>query len=123
MPYSMPNMMATPPVFRQPLGLQHPPGLSGLGHSQSVAHLSTNRLSQSLLAQREEQFLQHDSPVPTVLSAQLQSRSPSPFVLSSREGMTHFGEQATLPHFGGDEIGHDMGLMDNDMLDMLLKPE
>lgn len=124
MSHSLPNMMATPPVLRYPLGLQHPLGLSGLGHSQSQGHISSDLLSQAQHAQRGHHLLQHDTPMPTELG----SRSPSPFELSSREGMTHFGEQVTaLPLFGGggDDMGHDMsmGLMDSDMLDMLLKPE
>lgn len=123
MSHSLPNMMATPPVLRYPLGLQHPLGLSALGHSQSQGHMSSDLMSQAQQAQRHH-LLQHDTP----MSTELRSRSPSPFELSSREGMTHFGKQVTaLPLFGvgGDDMGHDMsmGLMDSDMLDMLLKPE
>lgn len=115
MSHSLPNMMGTPPVLRYPLGLQHPLGLSGLGHSQSQGHMSSDLAQQG---QRGHHLLQHDTPMPT----ELRSRSPSPFELSSREAMTHFGEQVTaLPLFGGG--GDDMGLMDSDMLDMLLKPE
>ena len=124
----MPNMMTTPPMLRQPPGLQHPLALSGLGHSQSMAHISSDLLSQTLQTQRGNHFstipahlLQHDQTAPIELSAQLQFRSPSPFELSSKEEMGHFGEQGTV--LGGDGIGHDMGLMDTDMLDMLLKPE
>lgn len=131
MPHSMPNMMTTPPLLRHPLGLQHPLALSGLGHSQSMAHISSDLLNQTLQTQRDNHFcttpahlLQHDTIMPKDLSTQLQLRSPSPFELTAREGMSHFGEQGTvLSHFGGDGIGHDMGLMDTDMLDMLLKPE
>ena len=120
----MPNMMATPPVLRHPLGLQHPLALSGLGHSQSLSHtISSEQLSQTLQTQLSA-AQHHFSTMPTEWAAQLRSRSPSPFELISREGATHFGEQVTaLPQFGADGIGHDMGLMDSDMLDMLLKPE
>ena len=131
MPHSMPNMMTTPTMLRHPLGLQHPLALSSSGNSQSTALMSSDLLSQSLQTQRGSHpstipahLLQHESTTPMELSAQLHSRSPSPFDLTSREGMSHFGEQGTvLSHFGSDGIGHDMGLMDSDMLDMLLKPE
>ena len=123
MPHSMPTVMANS-IFRPQAPGLHQLGFPGLGHSQSMAHLSSDLLSQTLQAQRDQHFLQHDSPMLAALTAQLQAGSPSPLDLSSREGMTHFGEQATpMSHFGGDDMSHDMGLMDGDMLEMLLKPE
>lgn len=124
MPHSMPTVMPNSLFRPQTQGLHHQLGLPGLGHSQSMAHLSSDLLSQTLQAQRDQHFLQHDSPMLAALTAQLQSSSPSPLDLPSREGLTHFGEQATpLSHVGGDDMSHDMGLMDGDMLEMLLKPE
>lgn len=121
MPHSVPNMMAHRPVLRHPPGLQHPLALPDLGHSQSMAHIPSDQLSQTQRSAAQHHFI---STMPTEWAAQLGSRSPSPFELTSKEGTTHFGEQVTaLPHFGADGISHDMGLMDSDMLDMLLKPE
>lgn len=94
----------------------------GLSHSHSMATSPSDFLNQSLQGQRE---LYHHEAAARSMSAQLQSDSP--FELGSRDG-THFGEQAAPLHaFGSDDIGHDMGtdmgLMDGDMLEMLLKPE
>ena len=115
----MPNMPpANSSLMRHHLGLQQL-GLTGLGHSQSMAHLSSDLLTQTLQAQREQQFEQHREAAARVASQQLRGSSPGPFELAARED-THFQEPAhPLPHFGGE----DMGLMDGDMLEMLLRPE
>ena len=83
---------------------------------------SFGSLGESLQAHREGQS-QHDAAAHN-LSMQLCSGCPNPFDMSDKEQMTHFGEQATpLQPLGGDELSADMGLMDGDMLEMLLKPE
>ena len=118
---SLPNMAAgTSSLFRTHAGLSMTH--LGLGHSHSMASFQNfDSLGHSLRAQRDSHY-QHDA---RSLSAQLCcSGSPGPFELSDREQMTHFGEQATpLQPLGGDEMGADIGLMDGDMLEMLLKPE
>lgn len=124
MPHSMPTMMANSLFRPQTPGLHHHLGLPGMGHSQSMAHLSSDLLSHTLQAQRDQHFMQHDSPMLAALTAQLQASSPSPLELSSREGLTPFGEHAApMGQYGGDDMSQDMGLMDGDMLEMLLKPE
>ncbi len=94
--------------------------MSHMGHSHSMASFPQDLLSHSLQAQRDSQY-QHDVATRS-MSAQL--RSGSPFELADRDASTHFGEQATPLHsFAGDDMNHDLGLMDGDMLEMLLKPE
>ena len=122
MPQSLPNMMANSTLFRQQLGMQQR-GFAGLEHSQSIGHFSSDIMAQSQHAQREQQFVPHDMLTARTLSAHLYPNSPSAFETAAQEDNTRFGEPATpLPHFG-DDMGHDMGLMDGDMLEMLLKPE
>ena len=117
----MPNTAANSSLLRNQLGLQQL-GFAGLEHSQSIGHFS-DLMAQTQHAEREQHFPQHNSLTARTLSAQLCPNSPSPFDIAAKEDATHFGEQATpLPHFG-DDVGHDMGLMDGDMLEMLLKPE
>ena len=95
-------------------------GHHGLGTTHSMASFPQDLLSHTLQAQRDSQY-QHEAAARS-MSVQLQSGSP--FELNDRDTSTHFGEQALPLHsFGGEEMTNDMGLMDGDMLEMLLKPE
>ena len=105
-------------MVRSHMGLNM--GHHGLGTSHSMASFPQDLLSQTLQAQRDSQYQQEVAA--RSLSAQL--RTGSPFELNDRDTSTHFGEHAMPLHsFGGEEMTHDMGLMDGDMLEMLLKPE
>ncbi len=96
-------------------------GHLGLGTSHSMASFPQDLLSHTLQAQRDRQQY-HQEAAARSMSAQLPAGSP--FELNDRDTSTHFGEQAMPLHsFGGEELTHDMGLMDGDMLEMLLKPE
>jgi len=105
-------------MVRSHMGLNM--GHLGLGTSHSMAAFPQDLLSHTLQAQRDSQYLQEAAA--RSMSAQLPAGSP--FELNDRDTSTHFGEQAMPLHsFGGEELTHDMGLMDGDMLEMLLKPE
>ncbi len=105
-------------MVRSHMGLNM--GHLGLGTSHSMASFPQDLLSHTLQAQRDSQYLQEVAA--RTMSAQLPPASP--FELHDRDTSTHFGEQAMPLHsFGGEELTHDMGLMDGDMLEMLLKPE
>ena len=95
-------------------------GHLGLGTSHSMAAFPQDLLSHTLQTQRDSQYQQEVAA--RSMSAQLPTGSP--FELNERDTSTHFGEQAMPLHsFGGEEMTNDMGLMDGDMLEMLLKPE
>jgi hypothetical protein len=105
-------------MHRSHMGLNM--GHLGLGTSHNMAAFPQDMLSHTLQAQRDSQYQQEVAA--RSMSAQLQTGSP--FELSDRDTPTHFGEQAMPLHsFGGEEMTNDMGLMDGDMLEMLLKPE
>ena len=105
-------------MVRSHMGLNM--GHLGLGTSHSMASFPQDLLSHTLQAQRDSPYLQEAAA--RSMSAQLPAGSP--FELNDRDTSTHFGEQAMPLHsFGGEELTHDMGLMDGDMLEMLLKPE
>ena len=104
-------------MVRSHMGLHM--GHLGLGTSHSMAAFPQDLLSHTLQAQRDSQYQQEVAA--RSMSAQ---QTGSPFELNDRDTSTHFGEQAMPLHsFGGEEMTNDMGLMDGDMLEMLLKPE
>ncbi|DBA80104.1 TPA: hypothetical protein ACH3X2_007590 [Trebouxia sp. C0005] len=118
MPGSLPNLAGASSMARSHMALNM--GHLGLGTSHSMAAFPQDMLSHTLQTQRDSQYQQEVAA--RSMSAQLPTGSP--FELNERDTSTHFGEQAMPLHsFGGEEMTNDMGLMDGDMLEMLLKPE
>ncbi|DBA77131.1 hypothetical protein WJX77_003017 [Trebouxia sp. C0004] len=118
MPGSLPNLAGASSMVRSHMGLNM--GHLGLGHSHSMAAFPEDILTHTQQAQRDSQYQQEVAA--KSMSAQL--RTGSLFELNERDTSTHFGEQAMPLHsFAGEEMTNDMGLMDGDMLEMLLKPE
>ena len=107
-----------PSLARSHMGLNM--GHHGLGTSHSMASFPQDLLSHTLQSQRDSQYQQEAA----ARSMSVQLQSGSPFELNDRDTSTHFGEQAMPLHsFGAEEMTNDLGLLDSDTLEMLLKPE
>ena len=115
LPGSLPNLAASSSMFRSHTAVNMAP-LAPLNHSMGNF---SHDLTHMLQAQRDNQYQQEAA----ARSMSGQFRVESPFGVTDRDANAHFEEHPTPLHVFGEEMTNDMGLMDGDMLEMLLKPE